>query len=777
MKKKMLSLLLCLALVIGLLPAGVLSLSAAAAETDAAAVGDYTDPSSPFIADTYYSLMDFFNSARTPGETVYVKLGDDVSYDHYEIGTLKTQGSDVVLDLAGYNITCSDKSNYSFQVIDGDNGTVTITDSGRYDSSSNKWIAGKIDYTYKYPYDDRNTAALTGDIIIKGGTVINRTSSKAIHSAYSNYFYIGEGYSYALGGTLKMDGGYLEAKEPILLGTTMGCSLTGGELNVKGDAGIVVEYRPDALDDARLPDFSRCKMNNMSGKSQILAFAVNLQRVYGSSYNGPDLLSDFSRMFGGKTRAYIDGVEQPSVTEGAQCTLGHVFGPRFESEYEFLPVEVIKKIALTTAQPAAGKKVEYNVYAPANSGYSVQYYNDFKTWHNGVMWSIGDSSLGVNDTNYFVRGTDYTVTASIILTYTKGYVFADKDTLTATVNGAPATLIRVSDSAYLVWYTFSIPAVTKIENLYVSIPEPLAGDRILYEASVDDAGYMVEDFTSMNYESGVLWDHNGSTLHPQDENHFIAGETYTVFISLVLTDDEAYEFAPAMGIDAYVNGASADFNKLDDNNIVVMYTFTAKKKLIDAVTVALPRSIKAGSAIPYSAMTPSGALYDVTSDTYNEWKNGVSWSDENGVIYPGDESVLVGGKTYTVTIMLAPKDKDNYQFADPKNITAKVSGAGATVAKMSGGVISVSYTFTMPGSAAVKVLLGDADGDGEVTILDATTIQRRLAGLPTNAYHEECSDADEDGEVSILDATAIQRHLAGLPTNKNIGTMVEISDK
>ena len=30
-------------------------------------------------------------------------------------------------------------------------------------------------------------------------------------------------------------------------------------------------------------------------------------------------------------------------------------------------------------------------------------------------------------------------------------------------------------------------------------------------------------------------------------------------------------------------------------------------------------------------------------------------------------------------------------------------------------------------------------------------------------------DADGDGEITVLDATAIQRHLASLPTNKNIG--------
>ena len=71
-------------------------------------------------------------------------------------------------------------------------------------------------------------------------------------------------------------------------------------------------------------------------------------------------------------------------------------------------------------------------------------------------------------------------------------------------------------------------------------------------------------------------------------------------------------------------------------------------------------------------------------------------------------------------------------------------------------------------------LLGDADLDDEVTILDATAIQRKLAGLPVPSFSIAAADSDEDGEVSILDATAIQRWLAGLPANSRIDTKMII---
>ena len=60
--------------------------------------------------------------------------------------------------------------------------------------------------------------------------------------------------------------------------------------------------------------------------------------------------------------------------------------------------------------------------------------------------------------------------------------------------------------------------------------------------------------------------------------------------------------------------------------------------------------------------------------------------------------------------------------------------------------------------------LGDVDLDREVSILDATYIQRALVGLNfPGEFQWLLADTDKDGEPSILDATAIQRWLVGLP--------------
>ena len=56
------------------------------------------------------------------------------------------------------------------------------------------------------------------------------------------------------------------------------------------------------------------------------------------------------------------------------------------------------------------------------------------------------------------------------------------------------------------------------------------------------------------------------------------------------------------------------------------------------------------------------------------------------------------------------------------------------------------------------VLLGDADGDGAIMIVDCTLIQRDIVGLAEiKAENRSATDVDSDGEICILDATAIQR--------------------
>ena len=70
---------------------------------------------------------------------------------------------------------------------------------------------------------------------------------------------------------------------------------------------------------------------------------------------------------------------------------------------------------------------------------------------------------------------------------------------------------------------------------------------------------------------------------------------------------------------------------------------------------------------------------------------------------------------------------------------------------------------TQKPTTAPAVIRGDADDDGDITIVDATCIQRYELGLPLGfPINERNADVDGDGDITIVDATLVQRHLIGM---------------
>ncbi|MBQ3330130.1 MAG: dockerin type I repeat-containing protein, partial [Ruminococcus sp.] len=86
---------------------------------------------------------------------------------------------------------------------------------------------------------------------------------------------------------------------------------------------------------------------------------------------------------------------------------------------------------------------------------------------------------------------------------------------------------------------------------------------------------------------------------------------------------------------------------------------------------------------------------------------------------------------------------------------------------------AVTVTITTEKSETSSYILGDADGDGIVTILDATWIQRTLVGISLpSPCDEKAANVDGDGDVTIIDATLIQRWLVGIGVLYAIGDSV-----
>ena len=83
---------------------------------------------------------------------------------------------------------------------------------------------------------------------------------------------------------------------------------------------------------------------------------------------------------------------------------------------------------------------------------------------------------------------------------------------------------------------------------------------------------------------------------------------------------------------------------------------------------------------------------------------------------------------------------------------------------------------TVPATTAPpvgKVLIGDANDDGVITITDASVIQKYLSEMIVFSKRQEiASDCDGDGEVGIKDATLIQMYCAEYENTGNIGNYV-----
>ncbi len=84
---------------------------------------------------------------------------------------------------------------------------------------------------------------------------------------------------------------------------------------------------------------------------------------------------------------------------------------------------------------------------------------------------------------------------------------------------------------------------------------------------------------------------------------------------------------------------------------------------------------------------------------------------------------------------------------------------------------SAESTYTLP----EEFIYGDVDMDGEVTVRDATLVQKGVAEVVyLTAVQRYLADTEGEG-FSVRNATAIQKHLAGLDTASSVDEVVKMT--
>ncbi len=177
----------------------------------------------------------------------------------------------------------------------------------------------------------------------------------------------------------------------------------------------------------------------------------------------------------------------------------------------------------------------------------------------------------------------------------------------------------------------------------------------------------------------------------------------------------------------------------------------------------------AGRTPDYSANTQS-AVYKVTNVEWYDYTDGYG-----NTKLLSKSSRFVAGRKYRVVVTVETVDGYTFLMDDIYNdASGVINGKLATVyGTYSDTQIEVGYDFVPCEESDSIGLLGDATEDSIVNVVDATTIQKSIVGMTTLTENGKLlSDVDGNGVVNVVDATAIQKHIVGMNTGFAIGQPV-----
>ncbi|MBQ8538989.1 MAG: starch-binding protein [Ruminococcus sp.] len=366
----------------------------------------------------------------------------------------------------------------------------------------------------------------------------------------------------------------------------------------------------------------------------------------------------------------------------------------------------------TTPTPVPGDKV---VYCKDSAGWgSVKIYmwsgsgtSNNGAWPGVAMTSIGDNVYQYNitgDWNNVIFNNGSAQTGDLTLPGS-GYIYDNSTGEWSVYDTSP---IRVS-----AYGTDVQGDIYKGSDVVLTTTATSTGGDVFYKFSVTANGTttVLSDFTAKNT----------CTWTPA------AAGTYTV----------TFEYKDAAGNE---NKRTADIVVKDDAGI--------EEPILKGISPK-PGQVKKGSPISFTANAAGGKVG--TNLLFYKF----TVKDANGVVvnvpyYTKDTNYSFTPSalgTYTVTVSVQNSMNDVIERTFTYSSVNEVSD-------------DPQPTLPQP-TTGDQSLRGDADKDGNVTIMDATTIQLHLAKTDVEINLEN-ADADTNGDVNIMDATTIQLYLANI---------------
>jgi alpha-amylase len=331
---------------------------------------------------------------------------------------------------------------------------------------------------------------------------------------------------------------------------------------------------------------------------------------------------------------------------------------------------------------------------------------------------------------------------------------------------------------------------------HISLPSEDCG---FWPAVIDDSLYNYGEILDAPAGKSATA-YNNSLIREYAEYMSVTDETYSTNVTTSIRDKKLIKtngnwLKRGVAADRIVNwGESHDTycndgftNKLDQNVIDRAYAVLAARA--DSQTLYLSRPYEKNHNSISAARKGSTHYTSAEVAAVNRFHNAMIGKAEKYTTGAGcfvvcreGGAVIVSAKDadLTVTVPNGGLVPEGVYTEEITGTTWTVEGTTMTGRIGSSGIAVICNRISAPTakpteaptaaptnpSGTDRLLIGDTDLDGRITIIDATAIQRHLASLKRLSQREQlAADSDRDDKLTVIDATLIQRYLAGLPSN------------
>lgn len=440
---------------------------------------------------------------------------------------------------------------------------------------------------------------------------------------------------------------------------------------------------------------------------------------------------------------------------------------------------------------------------------------------DGSGWAVvadgqtaGLKSLGI------VSGNTYSVPARSACVLVDSASFAnliakDSSISTLTVNHVDENgeLLKQTTAKYRAGSTYRALADTELLYDYtlVSTSDAITGKveagknyeiTLTYSSTGIASGYLTVEYV---HESGVKLKDDLSVRYKEGDSYLAVPATIMGY----QLDTDNYPAASSGIFEGSDRTVTFVYKELDTSSVVVHYYDANKWSSIRCY------SYTSGGAEPngdwdtatlmtsegnnwYTATVPASSAYVMFHPTTGSAQEPAQGAD--GYYAAGDEVWIQNGTvTFNATVITSHINAETGKkvAADVvDNVAKATSSASYSTSPLAGsdnvitpanatgsytaGVTNVVYLYTSdveptePTTAptpAHRILIGDVDLDGIITIDDATLIQKHVAELITLSGDQLiAAECEDDGLININDATAVQLYLSDAPKYGNVGT-------